>query len=257
MNLFKKLLTIFIFGFLSNQIEYESEDVLECVLPSGDAFILSSKYEHTPPWIQLIAWHALSREHQEKFKVFYKPKNERSWKKPVNYIDAQRINQEIDRWEICSNYYGFGGFVDMGGIDGQKPPGGSYFSIIDFKYSGTQLDFLKPEYLPELYKKQIINLISDKSQLPLMRPKYYFFGLIEGKLFHEAVLVGHDGVCGEKKDEWNPCLIVAAWQSESTDQGKTWSYPVLTTSPKLFVTGKSIFDQPGIAKPGEFRIGPG
>lgn len=54
----------------------------------------------------------------------------------------------------------------------------------------------------------------------------------------------------------SPNIIDAVIQTQSTDNGQTWSSPIITKDPKLFIIGKSILDQPAVAKPGKWKKGP-
>jgi len=43
--------------------------------------------------------------------------------------------------------------------------------------------------------------------------------------------------------------IVAVYQSTSTDEGKTWSDPIITKDAKIYELGKSTLEQSFIARP--------
>jgi hypothetical protein len=56
---------------------------------------------------------------------------------------------------------------------------------------------------------------------------------------------------GSRKDEY--LTITAVYQSESLDDGATWSDPIITKDAKIFQLGKSIFAQPFVGIPYSFN----
>ena len=72
----------------------------------------------------------------------------------------------------------------------------------------------------------------------------YFYGEYKNTLWSE---VGFKMLANSCTFEQADCPIAIVWQSQSTDNGKTWSKPIITKDAKLFVIGKSIKEQPGVA----------
>lgn len=70
-----------------------------------------------------------------------------------------------------------------------------------------------------------------------------FMGKFNQNLWYEFSFFS--GSCDGKH---TPCPITAVWQYHSIDGGKTWSKPKVTKDAKLFVIGKTIKEQPGVAK---------
>jgi hypothetical protein len=73
----------------------------------------------------------------------------------------------------------------------------------------------------------------------------YFSGEYKNTLWSEVGFKKLSNLCSKEQAD---CPIAAVWQSHSADGGKTWSKPIITKDAKLFVIGKSIKDQPGVAK---------
>lgn len=73
----------------------------------------------------------------------------------------------------------------------------------------------------------------------------YFWGKYGIGLYKEY---GFELAQGNCRNSAGDCPIAAVWQTHSTDNGKTWSKPIITKDAKLFVIGKSIKEQPGVAK---------
>jgi len=73
----------------------------------------------------------------------------------------------------------------------------------------------------------------------------YFFGEYNNVLWSEVGLKKLSDSCTSEQAD---CPIAIVWQSHSTDNGKTWNKPIITKDAKLFVIGKSIKEQPGVAK---------
>lgn len=71
---------------------------------------------------------------------------------------------------------------------------------------------------------------------------YSFMGKFGKEFWYEFSFVD------EKCNQNSLCPIISVWQYHSTDGGKTWSRPIITKDAKLFVIGKTIKEQPGVAK---------
>jgi hypothetical protein len=225
-------------AFTQSACSYPAQDELECVLPNGDKFELVAKYDYEP--LSYILKHigdVAERLNQQRFDVFFVPIDEKKWPTPIAGLShASLFRSEKGRQEICSNFT----FIRNTHTATYKVHLPTTEVSKDFQIINT----------PTLKFDAIKKMTATESLQPYF-PTRGYFGLLESKLIMERPLIN----LNVELDFTQP--IEGVFQITSADNGQTWSNPVVTKDSKLFVIGKSLFDQPGIAKPGKYKIGPG
>ena len=222
------------------QLTIPKEDRVECLLQNGDKFVLILQYKWDPA-ARLFA-HATSRYKSGGFNVWYQEKGKGKLidlDEDIGYAYAK--THEV-RGELCSRAGIYGGIINSPGGK-QKLPSSTYFIGINLPFNMEIL--LRMERDDIEIKKQL-----DDLQATLFA-RGLSYGMAKGAMFSELPLQRE--IC-MNSDCRSP--IVAVWQSFSKDLGKSWSDPIITKDSKLFVMGKTPYEQPGVAKPGKFKLGP-
>jgi hypothetical protein len=227
-------------AFTQSACSYPAQDELECVLPNGDKFELVAKYDYEPlsEVLQYVG-DVAQRLNQQDFEVRHKSSNGEYAGDSIDQISKrgrEQLSTEDGRIKTCSE-----------------------FSLIRDTYTtprrvrlpsgATSKDF-QTINRPAIQFDAIKKLAASKG-FQFYFPSRGYFGLFDSKLIMERPLIN----LNVELDFTQP--IEGVFQIASADNGQTWSEPIVTKESKLFVIGKSLFDQLGIAKPGKYKIGPG
>jgi hypothetical protein len=200
-------------------------DVLECGLPDGSKFILTSKYQWNPININP---HGSSKNHQEPFLTNFQPKNsfnkiEISGSVGYSHLDVDTANS------LCASH-GLHRNIAYDGVSG-------YYSFHEKQFFELTQD--DKFYIPAIIKNRAARLQEKLDSMRLsVYPGHGAVSIINQKIIKERSLEGI---------EVN--TIQAVWQSTSTDNGKTWTDPIITKEAKIFELGKTIYEQSFIARP--------
>lgn len=224
-------------AFLFSCAGVPRQNYLECNLSNGDQFKLIDNYKWNPLVRLIPVPHPPSNDNDRGiYKVYFKPKG---WWWPVDLEETEDIRYDLEdiqmRKEICSNYFILGNQTQSTrgqiiNVDGDKiikedmpyPP----HKLIDATFDEAIKLGLYSTYYPEGF-----NIKSDRSIV-------YEYALTKDRTFKV------------------PNIVDAVIVVKSTDNGRTWSTPIIRTEAKLFIIGKSVYDQPIVAKPGKWKIGP-
>jgi hypothetical protein len=210
------------------------EDVLECGLPDGSKFVLRSKYDYS--LIPLPAIHSSRVTNRGSWAAEYvDPLGHKS--RPGASVHFSGIGNTNQIRGVCA-YFGMIHGVPIAAFTHMKK-NGDWFSLADFPWSklrvdvGYEPDTLSAALRPVMEKAGIKGSISG-------------FGhtISEGGqlMFEHLLSRTNRGYLYDRK-------VDAVYQSFSTDNGKTWSDPIVTTDAKIFEIGKSWLEQSFIARP--------
>lgn len=241
-------------------------DVLECGLPDGSKFILTSKYQWNPISINP---HGSSNHHQESFSVTFRPSN--SWKKielnrSVSYVP---ISDENYRNDMCMSFNIF--YMDNSNNNRKFPI--NHFRELEYMFGnfswilnqedkseikrakdedseiGEKRHYAVYDAVTEAYKR-IYRTKASKNGAPdsMDLSGYNQVAKVKSKTYAEITFETKGAYC-EDSPLFSKCPITAVWQSISTDEGKTWTDPIITKDAKIYELGKSILEQSFIARP--------
>ena len=217
----------------------QKQDELECVLSNGDKFVLIATFDYTAPIFSLGCWHCKSRVNETQFKAYFEPKGQKQWPEVAsNQIDYRlsELKTEEGRQRICS-----------------------VFALISGTYSADGRVLVPGEKrfrsVPRPYSDASKNFVTQMQNQKMLAISAIYLALIDNKLISELFLV-RPGDTSAKNDHYSRPLL-GAGRSVSIDNGKTWSDDIIATDSKLFIIGKSLLEQPGVAKPGRYKVGPG
>ena len=211
----------------------QREDYLECELSNGDRFVLINKYDYSS--MAKYIPHAASRINQFGFIVYFKPKNGGLLEESVGNYGRFDVSIELEREKTCSRF-----FV----LEGRAQSSAYIFNEANGKTTRESVPF--PDYkLIDALDEEAKN----KAYIPPLYPTPYDIKNSENLRVEYSLTKARSLVLLNIVD-----AIIAI---ESTDNGQTWSAPIITKDAKLFVIGKSILDQPAVAKPGKWSKGPG
>lgn len=227
-------LVVFLLCLLSVTVAHaKSEDYLECDLANGDQFILINKYDYSP--LARFTRHGASRTNQFGFLAYFKPKDNKVYKDTLGNFGRFNVADEMQRKEACADFFMFAEKVQSTGHE---------YKLHDNKVLNESIMFPSKEIIKYLDRNiDGGKLYTPESPVPFQL-KYNNDITVEFGLTKKLILR-------------QPSIIDAVIQTQSTDNGQTWSDPIITKDAKLFEIGKSILDQPAVAKPGKWKKGPG
>lgn len=210
------------------------EDVLECGLPDGSKFVLRSEYNWN--WIPLPAIHSS------------RVTNRGSW--VSQYVDA---SGKKSLPKVTVHYSGIanpdalrGACAGFGMLNGVSLAGfthlqknGSWFSLADFQWGKLRLDFTDKLET----RNPTLQSMMDSAGIKVGIWRFAHTLPVDGRLVFEQLLSRAD------RGYIHDFRIDAVYQSFSTDNGKTWSDPIITTDAKILEIGKPWSRQSFIARP--------
>jgi hypothetical protein len=216
-----------------------AQDKLECLLPNGDKMILINEFDYQlgPP-----CGHCTSRVNNTGFEPYFKPSKGKRW---ADASTSPMGNSSLDtlenRQKLCAAFGSFGQSVSSNGN-----------VILDSSTKQRLRNALGFDYIGAIYQNPLDQSLG-LQKLSWLRYRYAS-KLAENTLVYElpyaeSTDMDKNNIVGAK--------VLRVIQTISTDGGKTWSEPIITTDSKIFVMGKPLIEQTGIAKPGEYSIGPG
>lgn len=219
--------------FSQSVLAGQREDYLECELSNGDKFILINKYDYSP--LARFTRHGANRTNQIGFIGHFKTNNGIASVESMGNFGKFDVSVDLERKKTCSSFF----------LIGNKSQSSAYI----FNTSNNEA---VREDVPFPDHRIIDALDMDAEKQGLFTPRhptpYHIKNgnniRIEYSLTKIASLVKSN-------------IVDAIITVESTDNGQTWSAPIITKDAKLFVIGKSILDQPAVAKPGKWKKGPG
>ncbi|ATQ75683.1 hypothetical protein CR152_14960 [Massilia violaceinigra] len=143
--------------------------------------------------------------------------------------------------QMCANFYVRDGAVHAGGAEY-----GQYRTVAKGQLASLEA---KPRYDKEVEKQAN----RESARRALSRPGYTRMA-VQGTTWvvEDALTRWHWGHYADADFYRQPLSHVS--QTLSTDQGKSWSAPVITSASRLFAIGTSAQDQPDAAKPGASTI---
>lgn len=208
------------------------EDVLECGLPDGSKFVLRAKYKWQP--LSIIA-PIRKREHQENWGADYIANSSAPASHVPTSIDFSNTFDQTLR-EACA---------EVGKRDGVP--------LVAYSYLQANGEWF-PVITDALWKKLAVPYVPSKRSEPLksalekagMAGTTFMFSLVmprHGHLIYEQPLSKYSDVY------YYDQVFEGVYQSISSDGGKTWSEPVITTKAKIFEMGKPWLDQCFVARP--------
>ena len=227
MNKKIRLITAIAFIFISKvAFAVQREDVLECGLPNGDKFILISKYDYSlaAKLLKPISRHPPAERFNVSPYKLYLRKN--GYSKNIEFNWAL---QKTEPEKMCARFGSvndlvYAGLNDLCGYLGETCTKSAW----DEKLRLSYVDKENPTWVQMELKR--LNLRT-----------YPGFG---ANTMINKQLVREQSLSLAKSD-----VITAVWQATSTDNGKTWADPIITTDAKIFELGKTIYEQSFIARP--------
>jgi hypothetical protein len=211
------------------------KDVLVCGFPDGARFILTSKYTYS--LFSLVA-PVREHEHREGWKVFYSSSSGNTrLEAPTGFVYSNSRLSSLQ--EIC---------MELGKRNDIVLVNVSY--LLDnnqWFLGGSVIGKLIVPYVPfERHEKLKSEL--ERFRLPRTTYEYAFImPLKNGYLAYEQPLSEKVG------NGYHDRIFDGVYQSFSTDNGKTWSDPVITTDALIFQMSKRWIDQCFVARPIEFN----
>lgn len=211
---------------------FPKADVLECGLPDGSKFVLTSKYDYSLFGAAMSHIGDVSDEqNRESFDVKFKLKGILDSVDFGNYpYDVFDNDLNIGTaHKICATAGMFNGSVYFGA--------GYLFSTRTMK----RINFTWNKKLSdETLEKQYFDFFHQKkgglSNVSLTQKG--------NKILYEQSIVSYDANCAK-----GFCKVIKVIQSTSEDNGRNWSDPIITGDAKMFELGKSIYEQSFIARP--------
>jgi hypothetical protein len=233
---------------LYSAVRWPAHDSLECLLADGRRIDLVSSYDYG--WlVHLIPCrHCPSaRENQGKFLAYVV--SPWGWRNSpdVAELSHRMLDTEMERRKLCAHVGVFAGVDSVAAMT--RFPGETAFTAYPSPL-GREMADANLHTKDVTARLQAIGLPTDFFQ----DVHFSAFGQIGARRVFEAALVGPRDNCNDVQAP--VCPFQAVWRMSSDDLGKTWSAPVLSTESQLFVMGRSLLDQPGVARPGKFHIGP-
>lgn len=208
------------------------EDVLECKVADGSKFVLKSKYDWSP--LARLYRETADRINQEPYSVYYKKKHSLLLTDIGRNVSHSQHESDFQR--ICSA---------VGLFRGRPVALYKYFEA--GRWIGLTPDAAQKLYVQASTVDQSEQVRSDlqrfdldgKSAVPELN--FAFVAPIDRRLVFEHP-VTRDGE-----------HVIAVFQSESLDNGKTWQDLNITTDAKIFEIGKALLDQSFIGQPSRFN----
>jgi hypothetical protein len=243
-NRYANALLLAAVGLTQSACSITVEDSLECVLPDGDKFLLIATADYSPlaAVVRPIARHPPSaRVNQTQFKAFFVPKSGKRSESSVGGTqhDMNRLKTEAGRRAICARFSLVNGYYS---IDGQvKIRRGDVLEAL--AHESPYITLSDPGF-QEQKKRLDLFLVYEVGYVVKVGNQF-----VSESLFIQEV--------GNQSGDMLDFPISHVYQQVSIDDGKTWTDPIFTQNSKIAVIGKSVLNQPGLAKPGNFHIAPG
>lgn len=189
-------------------------------------------------------------------------KTVKSWYEPSGWLSTKyKLNGILRK---CYSYGFYGGVVNLpiNGLSYKTAWDSKFKLLFDNKKTSNQLTAtytkFRKQTLSDGYPATLIEIL-DQGLDRLEDYEYdvmSFVGIFNSSYYYELPLISKprelipdaDGNIDVYGPTHENDAIIAVWQSHSIDGGKTWSKPIITKDAKLFVIGKSIKEQPGVAK---------
>lgn len=216
-----------------------AQDELECVLPNGDKFVLINKYDYSP--LAKFVPHAATRGNDYGFDVYFKPSGELRVNQAMYNFGRFSVSSEIARKRVCAKFT----LVDQ-----------LYGTITGLKIQENHL--LIPMVAGWSAPLNLLNAQEDiaKGLGYLMPPPGALIRKVSAEIVIEYALYSSaDAQKFSTAQVISISPVLAVIQTISHDSGKTWVKPAIVKKAKLFVIGKSMSEQPYVAKPGEWKSG--
>lgn len=224
-------------------------DVLKCGLPDGSKFVLRSEYDWN--WIPLPAIHSSRVTNRKSWTPDFFNTAGRKSNVPASVTYRGKENPN-ELKEVCSHFGMLNGiplapFTFLFKSGNWTPSNGFPWEKLSLRVdketdstSGeVNLDRLTPS----------IRAMMDKAGIGGSAFRFGFIAPQNGLWVYEQPLYGKQWRrAGGSKSSYD-VIFDAVYQSFATDNGKTWSDPIVTTDAKIFEIGKSWLQQSFIARP--------
>jgi hypothetical protein len=220
------------------------EDVLTCGLPDGNSFILRSKYEWS--MIPLPTLHSSRETKRQSWGAEYIDSSGRKSQVPASVgYSGKTSPQQLDA--VCAHF----GMIRGTPLAPFTFPmkNGRWYPLDNFPWKQLTVDFRVDLYpLPGVNSKPNRLSAAQRAEMDKagIHGSTYLFAYIysEGdRLVYEQPL--HRSNTGYQFEK----TFDAVYQAFSTDAGKTWSNPIVSTDARIFELGKSWLQQSFIARP--------
>lgn len=156
----------------------------------------------------------------------------------LGITSMRRTNDSGTPAEMCANFY-----VRDGALHAPGAAYGQYRTVLQGKLTALEA---KPHHADAVQQQ------ADRAaaRQALSSPGYTRMAVLDGTwIVEEALTRWHWGHYADADFYRAPLSHVS--QTTSTDQGKSWSAPLITSASRLFTIGASALDQPDGARPGE------
>ena len=212
-------------------------DVLVCGFPDGSRFILTSEYDWYPT--AKLFRSAAEEMNRSWWGIKYKDAKGRRSEPPASVSYAGVDIKELRG--VCAEAGGVRNKVAMVRFS-YLQPNGEWLSKKDFPKQKLSIPYV-PSDRPVALRERL-----EVAGLPGTTDNYAFVVQDNNaRLIYEQPLSRQSG--GYYYDK----TFDGVYQSLSTDNGKTWSDPVITTNALIFQMGKRWIDQCFVARPIEFN----
>lgn len=235
---FKKLLmaTLAATAPLAGAVTITRHDVLECKVKSGGTFVLRAKYKWEP-LAELMPRDVRTRDYDDGgFRVRYVDERGHRSAEAPNGIGYRGGLRDSNAASYCRDVGFLGGLPIVG--HNFLLADGTWFAIGPERWPEKLSLSDSPREQAEPYKSQLASR--------MLRPHASTIVPVGDQLAFENSLVDVDPQHKRKDGDRN---ITAVFQSFSSDNGKTWSDPVITTDAKIFELGKALGEQSWVGYP--------
>jgi len=233
----KIVIWIVILALLRAAWEFPMKDELECGLPDGSKFVLTSTYNYSLIAAHLMP-HAQSISERTDFSVQFKPKNSQVLLEVARPYSMEYKAIIIESKELCKNFYL---------LENKYHIHQYIISTTDNSQSEIPAGNLKglSISLKENTAETQLELFS-KSLTPIYES--FFSATKEGYIFEQA-LTNTEEKCNARLSTDEQCKIVAVARSQLNTSSQTWTEPIITKDAEIFELGKTIYEQSFIARP--------
>jgi hypothetical protein len=226
MKMMRNLFIVILLATSQAACSISREDVLECGLSDGSKFVLRAKYDWYPV-AKLIPADVAERLNQEPYDVEFVNKNGKTSGRAPAAIDHS--NFEMSSLErACSKM----------GLLHERSIVARTFLRDDGTWFPLEL-FPQKLYLSAARSEQPEKIRNELKKMNGIPTSHAFVYPERGRLVYEHPI-----------EQFGASFkVIAVYKSISTDMGKTWSDPVITTDAEIFELGKTILEQSFIARP--------
>lgn len=211
-------------------------DVLECAVKGGGRFVLRAKYKWEP-LAELIPADVRTRDYDDGgFRVRYVDVRGRRSAEAPNGIGYRGGLRDSNAGSYCRDV----GFLRNHPVVGHNflRADGTWFAMDGESWPKKLILRDSPKEQKEPFRSQLASRI--------LSPYVSIFFPIGQHVVFEKSLVDDNPEHKRKDGNLN---ITAVFQSFSSDNGKTWSDPVITTDAKIFELGKALDEQSWVGYP--------